>query len=98
MFGFGMEYEGAAFWLPVVWAALLALAVAMYVVIDGFDLGVGILFTAAQKGNWRDRMMLSVAPIWDGNETWLVLGGGGLFAVFSVAYAILLRPSTSRSS
>jgi hypothetical protein len=90
MFGFGMEYEGAAFWLPVVWAGLLALAVAMYVVIDGFDLGVGILFTAARKGNWRDRMMLSVAPIWDGNETWLVLGGGGLFAVFSVAYAILL--------
>ena len=90
MFGFGMEYEGAAFWLPLVWAALLAVAVAMYVVIDGFDLGVGILFTAARKGNWRDRMMLSVAPIWDGNETWLVLGGGGLFAVFSVAYAILL--------
>ncbi len=46
MFGFGMEYEGAAFWLPLVWAALLAVAVAMYVVIDGFDLGVGILFTA----------------------------------------------------
>lgn len=90
MLGFGMEYEGAAFWLPLVWAALLGLAVAMYVVIDGFDLGVGILFTAARKGNWRDRMMLSVAPIWDGNETWLVLGGGGLFAVFSVAYAILL--------
>ncbi|GJE16569.1 cytochrome d ubiquinol oxidase subunit II [Methylobacterium marchantiae] len=90
MFGFGMEYEGAAFWLPLVWAGLLALAVAMYVVIDGFDLGVGILFTAASKGNWRDRMMISVAPIWDGNETWLVLGGGGLFAVFSVAYAILL--------
>jgi cytochrome d ubiquinol oxidase subunit II len=90
MLGFGMEYEGAAFWLPLVWSALLALAVAMYVVIDGFDLGVGILFTAAERGNWRDRMMLSVAPIWDGNETWLVLGGGGLFAVFSVAYAILL--------
>ncbi len=90
MFGFGMEYEGPAFWLPLIWSALLALAVAMYVVIDGFDLGVGILFTAARKGNWRDRMMLSVAPIWDGNETWLVLGGGGLFAVFSVAYAILL--------
>ena len=90
MFGFGSEYEGLAFWLPLVWAGLLALAVAMYVVIDGFDLGVGILFTAARPGNWRDRMMLSVAPIWDGNETWLVLGGGGLFAVFSVAYAILL--------
>ncbi|GJE60916.1 cytochrome d ubiquinol oxidase subunit II [Methylobacterium trifolii] len=90
MLGFGMEYAGAAFWLPLVWSALLGLAVAMYVVIDGFDLGVGILFTAARPGNWRDRMMLSVAPIWDGNETWLVLGGGGLFAVFSVAYAILL--------
>lgn len=90
MFGFGMEYEGAAFWLPLVWSGLLVLAVAMYVVIDGFDLGVGILFTAASKGNWRDRMMISVAPIWDGNETWLILGGGGLFAVFSVAYAILL--------
>ena len=49
MFGFGMEYEGAAFWLPLIWSALLALAVAMYVVIDGFDLGVGILFTAARK-------------------------------------------------
>jgi cytochrome bd ubiquinol oxidase subunit II len=90
MFGFGTEYEGAAFWLPLVWSGLLALAVAMYVVIDGFDLGVGILFTAAERGNWRDRMMTSVAPIWDGNETWLILGGGGLFAVFSVAYAILL--------
>ncbi|GJD72424.1 Cytochrome bd-I ubiquinol oxidase subunit 2 [Methylobacterium goesingense] len=62
----------------------------MSVVIDGFDLGVDILFTAARKGNWRDRMMVSVAPIWDGNETWLALGSGGLFAVFSVAYAILL--------
>ena len=65
-------------------------AVAMYVIVDGFDLGVGILFTAAETSNWRDRMMLSVAPIWDGNETWLVLGGGGLFAVFCVAYAILM--------
>ncbi|HYF52634.1 MAG TPA: cytochrome d ubiquinol oxidase subunit II, partial [Salinarimonas sp.] len=82
--------EGPALWLPLVWAALLALAVAMYVVADGFDLGVGILFTAAKSENWRDRMMLSVAPIWDGNETWLILGGGGLFAVFFLAYAILL--------
>ena len=90
MLGFGMEYDGPAFWLPLVWAVLLGIAVAMYVVIDGFDLGVGILFTAAQKGNWRDRMMLSVAPIWDGNETWLILGGGGLLAVFGMAYAVLL--------
>ena len=90
MFGFGMEYEGLAFWLPLIWAALIAVAVAMYVVMDGFDLGVGILFTAARDENWRDRMMFSVAPIWDGNETWLILGGGGLFAVFHLAYAILM--------
>jgi cytochrome d ubiquinol oxidase subunit II len=90
MFGFGTEYTGLAFWLPLIWAALIAVAVAMYVVMDGFDLGVGILFTAAREENWRDRMMLSVAPIWDGNETWLILGGGGLLAVFHLAYAILM--------
>ena len=90
MFGFGTEYEGLAFWLPLIWAALIAVAVAMYVVMDGFDLGVGILFTAARDENWRDRMMFSVAPIWDGNETWLILGGGGLLAVFHLAYAILM--------
>jgi cytochrome bd ubiquinol oxidase subunit II len=90
MFGFGTEYEGLAFWLPLIWAALLAVAVAMYVIVDGFDLGVGILFKSAREENWRDRMMFSVAPIWDGNETWLILGGGGLFAVFHVAYAILM--------
>jgi cytochrome d ubiquinol oxidase subunit II len=90
MFGFGMEYEGAAFWLPLIWAALLSVAIVMYVVADGFDLGVGILFNAAYNENWRDRMMFSVAPIWDGNETWLVLGGVGMFCVFTSAYAILM--------
>jgi cytochrome bd ubiquinol oxidase subunit II len=90
MFGFGSEYAGLAFWLPLIWAALIAVAVAMYVIMDGFDLGVGILFNAARDENWRDRMMLSVAPIWDGNETWLILGGGGLLAVFHLAYAILM--------
>ncbi|MET0531005.1 MAG: cytochrome d ubiquinol oxidase subunit II [Microvirga sp.] len=90
MFGFGMEYEGLAFWLPLIWAGLIAVAVAMYVIVDGFDLGVGILFKAAKSDNWRDRMMFSVAPIWDGNETWLVLGGGGSFAVFHIAYAVLM--------
>lgn len=90
MFGFGMEYEGLAFWLPLIWAGLIAVAVAMYVIVDGFDLGVGILFKAAKSENWRDRMMFSVAPIWDGNETWLILGGGGLFAVFHIAYAVLM--------
>jgi cytochrome bd ubiquinol oxidase subunit II len=90
MFGFGTEYEGLAFWLPLIWAWFIAFAVVMYVVMDGFDLGVGILFNAAREENWRDRMMLSVAPIWDGNETWLILGGGGLLAVFHLAYAILM--------
>src|SRR3954451_7051285 len=90
MFGFGMEHEGLAFWLPLIWAGLIAVAVAMYVIADGFDLGVGILFKGAHNENWRDRMMFSVAPIWDGNETWLILGGGGLFDVFHVAYAVLM--------
>lgn len=90
MFGFGMEYEGLAFWLPLIWSGLIAVAVAMYVIVDGFDLGVGILFKAAKSDNWRDRMMFSVAPIWDGNETWLILGGGGLFAVFHIAYAVMM--------
>lgn len=90
MFGFGLDYHGLAFWLPLIWAGLIAVAIVMYVIADGFDLGVGILFRAAGDENWRDRMMVSVAPIWDGNETWLVLGGGGLFAVFNIAYAILM--------
>jgi cytochrome d ubiquinol oxidase subunit II len=87
---FAPGLEGQAFWLPLVWSGLLAIAVVMYVIVDGFDLGVGILFTSARSENWRDRMMLSVAPVWDGNETWLILGGGGLLAVFYLAYVILL--------
>jgi cytochrome d ubiquinol oxidase subunit II len=90
MFGFGLEYEGAAFWLPVIWSGIIGIAIIMYVLADGFDLGIGILFNAAQSQNWRDRMMFSVAPIWDGNETWLILGGAGLFAVFYIAYSILM--------
>jgi cytochrome d ubiquinol oxidase subunit II len=82
--------EGAAFWLPLVWSGIIGLAVIMYVLLDGFDLGMGIMFTRAENDNWRDRMMLSVAPIWDFNETWLILGGAGLFAVFYLAYAILM--------
>src|SRR5215211_8850486 len=82
--------QGEAFWLPLIWSGLLAIAVAMYVIVDGFDLGVGILFTSARSESWRDRMMFSVAPVWDGNETWLILGGGGLLAVFYLAYVILL--------
>jgi cytochrome d ubiquinol oxidase subunit II len=76
--------------LPFIWAGLIAFAVLAYVIFDGFDLGVGILFTAIHDEPDRDTMMNSVAPVWDGNETWLVLGGGGLFAVFPLAYAIVM--------
>jgi len=76
--------------LPMAWAFLLAVAVFMYILLDGFDLGVGILFPFAATDADRDVMMNSVAPVWDGNETWLVLGGGGLFAAFPKAYAALM--------
>lgn len=76
--------------LALVWAFVIAIAVFLYVVLDGFDLGVGILFPAARSASERDVMMNSVAPVWDGNETWLVLGGGGLYAVFPLAYSILM--------
>jgi cytochrome d ubiquinol oxidase subunit II len=77
-------------YLPLIWGVLIAVAVFAYVVLDGFDLGVGILFPAVHGHDERNVMVNSVAPVWDGNETWLVLGGGGLFAVFPLAYAILL--------
>ena len=76
--------------LVLVWAALLAFAVFAYVVMDGFDLGVGILFPFFPPGEGRDRSMNSIAPVWDGNETWLILGGGGLLAAFPLAYAVLM--------
>ena len=76
--------------LPFIWAGLLAVAVFMYIALDGFDLGLGILFPFAATDEDRDVMMNSVAPVWDGNETWLVLGGGGLFAAFPKAYAALM--------
>ncbi len=76
--------------LAFVWAALIAFAVLAYVILDGFDLGIGILFPFFPEKHDRDQMMNSVAPVWDGNETWLVLGGGGLLAVFPLAYATIL--------
>ena len=76
--------------LPFIWAALIAFAVLAYVVLDGFDLGIGILFPLFRQKQDRDVMMNSVAPVWDGNETWLVLGGGGLLAVFPLAYAVIM--------
>jgi cytochrome bd ubiquinol oxidase subunit II len=75
---------------PFIWAGLIAFAVLAYVVLDGFDLGVGILFPFIEGEANRDEAMNSVAPVWDGNETWLVLGGGGLFAVFPLAYAVIM--------
>lgn len=82
-----MDYS---FDLAVAWALLLATAVYIYVVLDGFDLGLGILYPFFTKKKERDVLMNSVAPVWDGNETWLVLGGGGLFAAFPLAYSILM--------
>lgn len=79
--------------LTVIWAFIIAFAVFAYVVMDGFDLGIGILFPTFAPGRERDRAMNSIAPVWDGNETWLVLGGGGLFAAFPLAYAVIL-PAT----
>src|SRR6187399_1437320 len=76
--------------LPLVWAGIIAVAVLLYVLLDGFDLGIGILFPFAASPAERDVMMDSIAPVWDGNETWLVLGGGGLFAAFPLAYAVLM--------
>jgi cytochrome d ubiquinol oxidase subunit II len=76
--------------LPLIWYGLIATAIFLYVLLDGFDLGVGILFPFAPSDQCRNRMMNSIAPFWDGNETWLVLGGGGLFAAFPLAYVVLM--------
>jgi cytochrome d ubiquinol oxidase subunit II len=79
--------------LTTVWAFIIAFAVFAYVVMDGFDLGIGILFPAITVGHGRNRAMNAIAPVWDGNETWLVMGGGGLMAAFPLAYAVIL-PAT----
>jgi cytochrome bd ubiquinol oxidase subunit II len=77
-------------YLPAIWAAIIGFAVAMYVILDGFDLGIGILFPYAESERERDQMMNSVAPFWDGNETWLVFGGAGLMVAFPLAYSTIL--------
>jgi len=76
--------------LAFIWAGLIAFAILAYVILDGFDLGVGILFPLMPTEADKDLAMNTVAPVWDGNETWLVLGGGGLFAVFPLAYAVVM--------
>jgi cytochrome bd ubiquinol oxidase subunit II len=76
--------------LTIVWACIIGFAIVAYVVMDGFDLGIGILFPFFKVGEDRDKAMNSIAPVWDGNETWLVMGVGGLLAAFPLAYAIIL--------
>jgi len=76
--------------LPLVWAVIILAGIMMYVIMDGFDLGIGVLFPLVADDMDRDVMMNSVAPVWDGNETWLVLGGAGLLAAFPLAYSVIL--------
>ena len=76
--------------LPLIWAVIIIFGIMMYVVMDGFDLGIGILFPFMKESHDRDVMMNTVAPVWDGNETWLVLGGAGLFGAFPMAYSVVL--------
>ncbi|MDR6990589.1 cytochrome d ubiquinol oxidase subunit II [Luteimonas sp. 3794] len=76
--------------LPVIWFGVIGFGVLMYVLLDGFVLGLGVLAPFAEDGEQLDHMMTTAAPIWDGNETWLVLGGAGLLAAFPRAYAIVL--------
>uniref|UniRef100_UPI000DA624A1 cytochrome d ubiquinol oxidase subunit II n=1 Tax=Pseudomonas bohemica TaxID=2044872 RepID=UPI000DA624A1 len=77
--------------LPLIWAVIIIFGIMMYVIMDGFDLGIGILFPFMKDKTDRDVMMNTVAPVWDGNETWLVLGGAGLFGAFPLAYSVVLE-------
>ncbi len=79
-----------AFWLPIAWAVIIGIAIIMYVILDGFDLGIGVLLLTANEGSERDQMMTSIAPFWNGNELWLVLAAGALFVAFPLAYDILV--------
>src|SRR3954469_2334143 len=77
-------------YLPLIWAAIVGLAVAMYVILDGFDLGIGLLLGLTDRAGERDQMINAIVPFWDGNETWLVLGGGALWVAFPRAYAVIM--------
>src|SRR5690349_9265980 len=73
-----------------IWTLILGTGLFFYVLLDGFDLGVGMLYGFARDQHARNVVMNSIAPIWDGNETWLVLGGVGLLAAFPLAFAIII--------
>ena len=81
-----MEGFIPADWLPTIWAAIIGIGVLVYVVLDGFDLGIGMLFGLAESEAERRSMMGAIAPVWDGNATWLVIVGGGLYGTFPVVY------------
>src|SRR5215813_9996215 len=76
--------------LPLLWAVIIGFGLMMYVIMDGFDLGIGILSPFVRDREDRDLMVNTVAPVWDGNETWLVLGGAALLAAFPLAYSVIL--------
>jgi cytochrome bd ubiquinol oxidase subunit II len=78
------------YWLPIIWAVIVIMAITIYVALDGFDLGIGMLFAVERDRARRDVMVNTIAPVWDGNETWMVLGGAALYGVFPGAYATLL--------
>lgn len=72
-----------------IWIALLGLTIILYVVLDGFGLGIALLFPVMKSEDERDRLIESIAPVWDANQTWLVFGGGGLFVAFPLLYGVL---------
>ena len=76
--------------LPLIWAIIISFGMMMYVIMDGFDLGIGILFPFVHDRHDRDTMVNTIAPVWDGNETWLALGGAALMAAFPLAYSVIL--------
>ncbi|QYF93768.1 cytochrome d ubiquinol oxidase subunit II [Massilia sp. PAMC28688] len=76
--------------LSIVWAVIILFGIMMYIIMDGFDLGIGLLYPFFKDKEERDVMMNTVAPVWDGNETWLVMGGAGLLAAFPLAYSVIL--------
>ena len=86
----GQILQGQAYWLPVLWSGIAAFTILAYIVLDGFDLGIGLLFAVEYRPDDRNVMVNTVAPVWDGNETWLILGGACLYGVFPVAYATVL--------
>lgn len=75
--------------LSIIWFTIIVFSILMYIVMDGFDLGIGIIFPFIKDPVERDMMVNTVAPVWDGNETWLILGGAALFGAFPLAYAVI---------